>query len=138
MDLKSKHVLVLEDNPICRDVVEFALSSVGLNVTTATRSTEALLQARRKQFDLVITDYYLPDYPGTDFVRLLRESDHYRDAPIILLTGRADELDCQRLGSDLFLLVLSKECGSFQLLVAVFKCLAAVRAPTPASPAARS
>ena len=133
MDLQSKHILVLEDNPICRDVVEFALSNVGLSVTAEARATDALLRARRKQFDLVISDYYLPDYPGTDFVRLLRDSDGYEDVPAILLTGRADELDCRRLRDDLFLLVLSKDCGSLQLLVAVFKCLAAVRSAAHAS-----
>ncbi len=127
MDLQSRHILIVEDNPVCREVVEFALWSVGLSVTSAARAAEGLLEARRQPFDLVITDYYLPDYPGTDFVRLLRESEQYADVPVILLTGRAEELDRQRLRDELLLLVLSKDCGSLNLLVAVFKCLAAVR-----------
>ena len=56
----------------------------------------------------------------------------------ILLTGRAEELDRPRLRDELLALVLSKECGSLQLLVAVFKCLAAVRSAECLSQASRS
>ena len=126
---ETKEILVLDDDPTCMEVVEFALSSAGLRVTTAAKAVEALVSARGKHFDLVIADYYLPDYPGTDFVRLLRDCDGYKHVPVILLTSRADELDKQRLGDELFLLVLSKGCSSEQLLTAVFKCLAAFRCP---------
>jgi CheY-like chemotaxis protein len=129
MQEEPKHVLLLDDDPTCRELVEFALCEAGLRVTTAANSVDALVLAKREPFDLVIADYFLPDYPGTDFVRLLRDVDQYRDVPVILLTGRAEELDRERLGSDLFLLVLSKGHRTEHLLVAVFKCLAAVRCP---------
>ena len=126
------HILVVDDEPGMRSMMGFELAERGHLVTEAVDGSEAIGHLERSEFDLVITDYFLPDYPGTDFVRLLRDSDHYKDVPVILLTGRADELDCQRLRDDLFLLVLSKQCGSLQLLVAVFKCLAAVRSATHA------
>jgi CheY-like chemotaxis protein len=129
MQVDSKHVLILEDDPTCQEMVEFALSNTGLRVTTADTAVEALVLARRTRFDLIIADYLLPDYPGTDFVRLLRQSEPYKDMPIIMLTGRAEELDRERLKDDLFLLVLSKSDSWAQLLTAIFKCLAAVRCP---------
>jgi CheY-like chemotaxis protein len=122
-----RHVLVLDDDPISQEMVEHVLSSVGLDVVTADRAVDAMVLARRRHFDLVITDYYLPDYPGTDFIRLLRACDEYRDVPVILLTGRADELDRQWLCDDLMVLLLAKGCSSQHLLTAVFKCLAAIR-----------
>jgi len=125
--LETRHVLLLEDDPISQEFVEHALSSVGLRVTSSAKAVDALVLARQKHFDLVIADYHLPDYPGSDFVRLLRQSDYYRHVPVILFTGRADELDQKRLCDDLFLLVLSKGCSSVHLLTAVFKCLAAIR-----------
>ena len=127
MDSQSEHVLVLEDGDTYRSIVEFNLSQAGLRVATAATAVEALLLARQEHFDLVIADYYLPDYPGTDFVRLLRKMDDYRNTPVILLTAWADELDRQRLCEDLLVLVLSKSCRMRQLLDAVFKCLAVVR-----------
>ena len=126
---ERKQVLVLDDDLICQEVVELALSTVGLPVTTAGKAVDALLLARRRDFDLVIADYFLPDYPGTDFVRLLRQCEGYEHVPVLLLTGRAGELDHRRLLDELFLLVLPKGCSSLELLVAVFKCLAAVRCP---------
>jgi len=126
---EPKQILILDDDLACHDVVGLALSTVGLEVTPATKAVDAMVLARRKHFDLVISDYYLPDYPGTDFVRLLRDVDGYEDVPVILLTARADELDRQRLLAELCLLVLPKGCSSRQLLIAVFKCLAAVRCP---------
>lgn len=134
MDVKSKKILVLEDDPIAREVVAFALSSAGFDVTTAAKAVDALVLARRKQFDLVITDYYLPDYPGTDFVRLLRDCDEYRAVPAILLTARADELNRGRLRDGLCLLVLPKTCKPEELLTVVFKCLAMVEAASSPVP----
>ena len=127
MDSQSEHVLVLEDGDTYRSIVEFNLSQAGLRVATAATAVEALLLARQEHFDLVIADYYLPDYPGTDFVRLLRQTEGYRDTPVILLTAWAEELDRQRLREDLLVLVLSKSCSMRRLLDAVFKCLAVVR-----------
>ncbi|HUT92792.1 MAG TPA: response regulator [Thermoguttaceae bacterium] len=127
MDSLSEHVLVLEDGETYRSIVELNLSQTGLRVATAATAVEALLLARQEHFDLVIADYYLPDYPGTDFVRLLRQTDGYRNTPVILLTAWADELNRQRLCEDLLVLVLSKSCSMKRLLDAVFKCLAVVR-----------
>lgn len=127
MDSQSEHILVLEDGDTYRSIVEFNLSQAGLRVASAATAVEALLLARQEHFDLVIADYYLPDYPGTDFVRLLRKTDGYRDTPVILLTAWADELDRQRLCEDLLVLVLSKSCSMRQLLDVVFKCVAIVR-----------
>jgi len=127
MDSLSEHILVLEDGETYRSIVELNLSQAGLRVATAATSVEALLLARQEHFDLVIADYYLPDYPGTDFVRLLRGTDGYRNTPVILLTAWADELDRQRLCEDLLVLLLSKSCSMKRLLDAVFKCLAVVR-----------
>ena len=127
MDSLSEHILVLEDGDTYRSIVEFNLSQAGLRVATAATAVEALLLARQEHFDLVIADYYLPDYPGTDFVRLLRQKDDYRNTPVILLTAWADELDRQRLCEDLLVLLLSKSCSMQRLLDAVHKCLAVVR-----------
>ena len=127
MDSLSEHILVLEDGDTYRSIVEFNLSQAGLRVATAATAVEALLLARQEHFDLVIADYYLPDYPGTDFVRLLRKMDDYRNTPVILLTAWADELDRQRLCEDLLVLLLSKSCSMQRLLDAVHKCLAVVR-----------
>jgi len=124
MTLESQHILVLEDDPAHRNVIAFNLTQAGFTVSTAAESAKALLLAKHDHFDLVITDYYLPDYPGTDFVRLLREFDDYKHVPAILLTGRAAELDREGLRNELSVLVLPKPYPIAQLVDTVSKCLA--------------
>jgi len=124
MTFEPQHILVLEDDPTHRNVIAFNLTHAGFRVTTAAESAKALSLAQHDHFDLVITDYYLPDYPGTDFVKLLREFDGYEHVPAILLTGRAEELDQKRLRDELLILLLSKPCAMARLVDTVSKCLA--------------
>jgi CheY-like chemotaxis protein len=123
MESEPMHILVLEDHPTHRNVVVFNLTKAGYRVTTAAESAKALLLAEHEHFDLVVTDYYLPDYPGTDFVRLLRQRDDYRHTPVILLTGRAEELDRKRLREELLVLVVPKPCPMADLVDTVARCL---------------
>ena len=130
MNSQAEQILVLEDNPAHRNVVVFNLSKAGYRVTTAAESAKALLLAKDRQFDLVLTDYYLPDYPGTDFIRLLRQVEGYERAPVILLSGRVEELNVERLRDELLVLVLSKPCTMAKLIETVSKCLAIAHCPS--------
>ncbi len=124
MNSQPKHILVLEDDANFREIVEFALSNAGFKVTTAAEAVNAVLLAQQEHFDLVVTDYYLPDYPGTDFIRLLREIDGYQHVPVILCSGRASELNKQHLRDDLSILVMSKVCPMKELVDKISGCLA--------------
>jgi len=121
------HILLLEDDPKFRAVTEFALSKAGFRVATATGAAQALLLAQHEQFDLVLSDYYLPDYPGTDFIRLLRKLDGYQGVPVILWSARLWELNEQRLRDELLVLVISKGCSMKKLVDTVSECLAIAR-----------
>jgi DNA-binding response OmpR family regulator len=133
MESPAGHILILEDHPTHRNVVTFNLTSAGYKVTAAAEAAKALVLAQYQHFDLVIADYYLPDYPGTDFVKLLRATEHYQGVPVILLTGRAEELNVQRLREELSVLVLSKPCPIKRLLETVSKCLSLARGAALAS-----
>ena len=117
-------ILLLEDNPTHRKVCAFNLTKAGYHVTLAGLAADALLLAKRQAFDIVFTDYYLPDYPGTDFIRLLRQVDGYESTPAILLTGRAEELNADKLRDELLVSVLSEPCDIVTLLETVTKSLA--------------
>jgi two-component system, OmpR family, alkaline phosphatase synthesis response regulator PhoP len=86
-------ILVVEDDPAVRDVVEYALSREGME-TEAVSSGEA---AKERLFsgaplDLVILDVMLPDTDGVTLCRELRFSDcSLRDVPVVMLTARDDE-----------------------------------------------
>ena len=128
MDPQSGHILVLEDHPAHRKAITFSLAAAGFRVATAAEAARALVLAKHEHFDMVVADYYLPDYPGTDFVRQLRAMDRYENVPVILLTGRANELDRRRLENDLSILLVSKPCSMARLAEMAHKCIAMSRA----------
>lgn len=123
MSGQSGHILVVEDDPIHRKVVVLHLSRAGFTVEAAPLAVEALRLAEIEHFDLAIVDYILPDYPGTDLVKLLRKIHGYEATPVILLTARADELNVPRLREQLSVLVVSKPCSMAALVDMVSKCL---------------
>jgi DNA-binding response OmpR family regulator len=86
-------ILVVEDDPAVRDVVEYALSREGMEteaVSSGEAATERLFSGA--PFDLVILDVMLPDTDGVTLCRELRSSDcASRDVPVVILTARDDE-----------------------------------------------
>ena len=86
-------ILIVEDDPAVRDVVEYALSREGME-TEAVSSGEAATARlfSGAEFDLVILDLMLPDTDGVTLCRELRSADcASRDVPVIMLTARDDE-----------------------------------------------
>jgi DNA-binding response OmpR family regulator len=86
-------VLIVEDDPAVRDVVEHALSREGMETETASdgeRALESLHAA--KPFDLIVLDVMLPGMDGISVCQELRNSDSpSSDAPVVILTARDDE-----------------------------------------------
>ena len=83
-------VLVVDDEPMVREVVATYLQRDGLRVHEAADgpSAEAWLETHRP--DLVVLDVMLPGTDGLTILRKLRADGHI---PVILLTARADEVD---------------------------------------------
>ncbi len=85
-------ILIVEDDPAVRDVVEYALSREGM-ATLAIKDGEAALDHLRgpDPFDLVILDVMLPGVDGISVCRELRAGATNRDVPVLMLTARDDE-----------------------------------------------
>ena len=83
-------VLVVDDEPILREMVAEALVSDGLRVVTAADGREALERFRAEQPDLVLLDLMLPELSGMEVCRILRRESA---VPIVMLTARDSELD---------------------------------------------
>ena len=81
------HVLVVDDVEINRDLVEFALSSAGINVSTASDGLEAIEMATKKPVDLILMDLQMPRMDGYTATKTLR--DRGIKCPILALTADA-------------------------------------------------
>jgi two-component system response regulator RegX3 len=84
----SQRILLVEDERTIRDAVAAYLEKEGYWVTAVGDGAEALEQAGRKPFDLVVLDLNLPKVPGEEVCRRIRDTS---DVPIIMLTAKGSE-----------------------------------------------
>lgn len=83
--LRSKRILVVDNDEAARDHAHAALGQIGCEVETAHNGEEALLMARTFHYDVAIVDIRLPDMNGYEcFVALGNINEHL---PVILMTG---------------------------------------------------
>jgi two-component system response regulator ResD len=83
-------VLVVDDDPIVRDVLARYLVRDGFKVATAEDGEAALTSLQERRPDLVVLDLMLPRLDGFDVFEIIRRNDA---TPVIMLTAKAEEAD---------------------------------------------
>lgn len=83
-------ILVVDDEPIVRDVVVRYLERDGYRTLEAATGGEAQLLLEREQTSLVVLDVMLPGIDGFELCRWIRSRS---DLPIVMLTARGEEAD---------------------------------------------
>ncbi|HUN31314.1 MAG TPA: response regulator transcription factor [Trebonia sp.] len=94
-------VLVIDDEPNIRELVQVALKFHGCSVTLGSSGQDALALAASEQPDLVVLDVMLPDIDGFEVCQRLRATGN--DVPVIFLTARdttSDSVTGLTLGGD--------------------------------------
>ena len=86
----SEHILVVDDEPMVREVVVAYLEREGFRVDEASTGAAALQQIDESAPDLVVLDVMLPEIDGFSVLTELRKTG---DIPVILLTARTEEPD---------------------------------------------
>ena len=86
----SRKVLVVEDEPVLLETLDYNLSREGYEVSQATDGYRALEIARSEQPDLVVLDIMLPGMDGFEVCRILRQETN---VPILMLTARDEVVD---------------------------------------------
>ncbi|MCS6948760.1 MAG: response regulator [Steroidobacteraceae bacterium] len=120
--LDGRHVLLVEDTPVDRELTREMLQAEGCNVTLAGHGRRALELLREHQFDCVLLDCQMPIMDGYEAVRRLREFEAEQSRPrqwVIALTADATEADreqCLLAGMDDY---LKKPFTSAQLVDAL-------------------
>ena len=90
LDLSDIQFLVVDDNEFVRRLVFEILISFGARyVQQATSAEEALAAMKRREPDLIITDWVMPGLSGLDLLRSLRGGGGATRIPVIVLSGHA-------------------------------------------------
>ncbi len=93
-DITALRVLVVDDEPDARDLLDTALSRFGARVTTAASAADALTQWAQAGYDVVVSDIAMPHSDGYAFIRKLRAGEQAgRRVPAIALTAHARDSD---------------------------------------------
>ena len=96
MDDPAK-ILIVEDDPIIRTVLEMSLHGAGFrHFESVGRGDDAVRQPASSRPDLVLLDLMLPGLDGLSVARRLRENPDLADTRIIMVTAKTEEHDIVR------------------------------------------
>ena len=79
------HILIVDDNEMGLLARKQVLRELGHRVTVVSSAREAIKRFTSEPFDLVVTDYKLPDMDGIEVIRRARA--HKPEIPIVLISG---------------------------------------------------
>jgi len=91
-----KHVMVVDDSPTIRKIVETCLKRAEFAVTCHPDGVAALKALAAQEYplpDLIILDVNLPKMDGYQFARILKQKRQFADTVILMLSGRDGILD---------------------------------------------
>lgn len=88
VDLDDLVTLVVDDSTTARKHISRVLNNLGIhNITTAENGKAAVELIEQNFFDLVVTDYNMPEMDGEALTRYIREHSSQRSIPVLMVTS---------------------------------------------------
>ncbi|MEZ5543053.1 MAG: PAS domain S-box protein [Pseudomonadota bacterium] len=105
-DHAGLRILLVEDEPVNKEVVTFCLKGVGLQVDVAEDGIEAVAKCSATDYDMILMDMQMPRMNGLEATRAIRGMPWHEHTPILAITANAfaeDRTRCLDAGMDDFL-----------------------------------
>lgn len=91
LDFSDFHVLVVDDSSMARKHIRRVLEKMGIqSFTEAINGKEAIPIIENNFFDLIVTDYNMPEMDGGELTRYVREKSSQSSIPILMVTSESD------------------------------------------------
>ncbi|OUR69666.1 hypothetical protein A9Q77_08240, partial [Marinomonas sp. 42_23_T18] len=100
---EGRKILLVEDNPLNRQVAQGLLKETLATIDLAENGVEALEKLSKHQYDLVFMDIQMPVLDGFSATKKIRENPAWKNLPIIAMTAHATASDrekCLQAGMD--------------------------------------
>ena len=89
--------LVVEDSPMMRQLLVFALARVkNLRVTEADDGVDGLRKLASARYDIIVTDINMPIMDGLKLIQRVRMDATHKDTPIVVITTEGGREDRER------------------------------------------
>lgn len=89
------HILLVEDEPVIRELVSSMLSDGSVDVVCAADGVEGLKLAKSRPFQLILMDVVLPQLDGVSVCRILKKDPSTASVPLYMLTAKAKKADME-------------------------------------------
>jgi two-component system phosphate regulon response regulator PhoB len=89
----SLRIVVADDDPVLRALLQLKLEGEGHAVTLAADGDEAMRVVTEEPPELLVLDVVMPGIDGLELTRQLRKRPETKELPIVLLTGRDTDPD---------------------------------------------
>lgn len=90
-------VLIVEDDPVFRRVMNFSIARCGFSVETASDGLAAYHRICQGGIDFLVTDHQMPVCSGLELLEMLDSDPNVNRPPTVLCTAKGLELDSQGL-----------------------------------------
>ena len=88
-------ILLVEDEPVIRELVSSMLSDGVVDVVCAADGVEGLKLAKSRAFNLILMDVVLPQMDGVTVCRILKSDPETARVPLYMLTAKAKRADME-------------------------------------------
>jgi DNA-binding response OmpR family regulator len=91
--MKKYRLVIIDDQYEVLELLKYNMVHEGYEVKMFFNAVDALKYINMENTDLVVTDWLLPEMDGLELCRHLKMSPSTRNIPIVMLTGKNDEID---------------------------------------------
>ncbi|HTS20045.1 MAG TPA: response regulator [Verrucomicrobiae bacterium] len=128
--IHNLHVLVVDDEPMVREVITEYLAADGHQVLTADGGRDGVAKFKKDEFDLVLVDRAMPDMNGDQVASAIKSVDS--NTPIVMLTGFGSMMEATSEKPAFVDLVIGKPVTMVDLRAALANAVGAQPAAEPA------
>ena len=91
MNPESLEVLVVDDSAMARKMISRTLLKMGIEkVTEACDGSEAMPMIQSNHYDLIVTDFNMPEVDGSELIRFIRNESNQSSVPVLMVTTEGD------------------------------------------------
>jgi CheY-like chemotaxis protein len=89
---QQRHILIVDDEPLVRQTVQMLLQDDGYLVDEAKNGVEALALFEPGKFDMIFTDYLMPEMKGDQLAAAIKQRSPRQ--PVVMLTAYPEKIHC--------------------------------------------